>query len=62
MSQSAVAKQALRDVPEWDSLWVNAHLATMEGEGYGVIRDGALAVRHGRIAWVGPRQSLPATG
>ena len=60
MSQSAVAKQALGDVPEWDSLWVNAHLATMEGEGYGAVRDGALAVRHGRIAWVGPRQSLPA--
>ena len=60
MSQNAVAKQALGDVPEWDSLWVNAHLATMEGEGYGAVRDGALAIRHGRIAWVGPRQSLPA--
>ena len=59
MSQSAVAEQALGAVPEWDSLWVNAHLATMEGEGYGEIHDGALAVREGRIAWVGPRRSLP---
>ena len=45
--------------PEWDSLWVNLHLATMQGEGYGEIHDGALAVREGRIAWVGPRRSLP---
>ena len=47
-------------VSKWDSLWVNLHLATMQGEGYGEIRDGALAVRDGRIAWIGPRQSLPS--
>ena len=44
---------------EWDSLWTNVHLATMQGDAYGEIRDGALAVRDGLIAWVGPRQSLP---
>ncbi|MDQ6923088.1 MAG: imidazolonepropionase, partial [Pseudomonadota bacterium] len=28
-------------------------------DGYGTIRDGALAARDGRIAWVGPRRDLP---
>ncbi len=46
----------------WDSLWVNARLATMAtaGDAYGSIEDGALAVADGRIAWVGPRADLPA--
>ncbi|MBX6421291.1 MAG: imidazolonepropionase [Nevskia sp.] len=44
----------------WDALWLNLHLATLELErGYGEIRDAALAVRDGRIAWLGPRQELP---
>jgi imidazolonepropionase len=44
----------------WDALWVNLHLATMEGEGYSEIRDGAVAVRDGRIVWIGARSALPA--
>ena len=46
----------------WDTLWVDAHVATMrEGDGpYGAIEDGAIAVVDGRIAFVGPRQALPA--
>lgn len=45
----------------WDDLWIHAHLATMAGNGvpYGTIRDGAVAARDGRIAWVGPRRDLP---
>jgi imidazolonepropionase len=44
-----------------DLLIVNANLATMTGGAdYGAIRDGALAVSDGRIAWVGARESLPA--
>jgi imidazolonepropionase len=43
----------------WDSLWRNAHLATMADEGLGVVEDGAIAVAHGRIAWVGPVAALP---
>ena len=45
----------------YDHLWVDAHLATMTpgGAPYGAIRDGALATRDGRIAWVGPRADLP---
>jgi imidazolonepropionase len=51
--------------PVWDALWINVHLATMDeaagaADGYGTIRDGALAVRDGRIAWVGPRCDLPS--
>ena len=40
-----------------DTVWLNANVATMrEGEApYGAIRDGAIAVKDGRIAWVGPR-------
>jgi imidazolonepropionase len=45
----------------FDRVWVNANLATMEGEGLGEIADGALAARDGRIAWIGPRAALPAT-
>ena len=45
-----------------DAIWVNARLATMvAGPGYGEIRDGAIAVRGGRIAWVGARAALPAS-
>jgi len=41
----------------------NAHLATMRGEhGLGIVRDGAVVVAGGRIAWAGPRVDVPATG
>ncbi|HYF09305.1 MAG TPA: imidazolonepropionase, partial [Acetobacteraceae bacterium] len=46
--------------PMWDDLWVNARLVTMQGDGLGMIEPGALAVRDGRIAWVGPMKELPA--
>jgi len=44
----------------WDQLWTDCHLATMaEGKGaYGAIPNGALALKDGRIAWVGARASL----
>lgn len=41
-----------------DLLFTNVHLATMVN-GYGEIEDAALAVRHGRIAWIGPRAEAP---
>ncbi|MDE0058123.1 MAG: imidazolonepropionase [Defluviicoccus sp.] len=45
----------------WDRLWTGANLATMVpgGEPYGAIRDAALAVSDGRIAWVGAAAELP---
>ena len=44
-----------------DSLWVNVHLATMTESGsYGMVSDGALAIRGDKIAWIGKRTDLPA--
>lgn len=43
-----------------DAVWLNANLATMTpGEPYGAIRDGALAVHGGKLAWVGRQSDLP---
>ncbi len=44
----------------WDLLIRQARLATMAGDGYGVLDDAALAVRDGRVAWLGPDRELPA--
>jgi imidazolonepropionase len=41
-----------------DLLFTNVRLATMVG-GYGEIEDAALAVRDGRIAWLGARSDAP---
>jgi imidazolonepropionase len=44
----------------YDAIWLNANLATMRpGVPFGAVRDGALAVAHGKIAWVGERGALP---
>jgi imidazolonepropionase len=43
-----------------DGLLVNVQLATMAGDGYGEVRDAAIAWRGGRIAWLGRRRDLPA--
>jgi imidazolonepropionase len=44
----------------WESLWRNATLATMAGDGAsGLIEAGALAAEAGRIAWLGPEAALP---
>lgn len=60
---SAIVKGQFERVGEmWDAIWVNANLATMADEnGYGAISDGAVAVKNGRIAWVGRREALPDT-
>jgi imidazolonepropionase len=42
----------------YDGLVLGA-IATLDGEGYGAIEDGALGWREGRIAFVGPRATLP---
>jgi imidazolonepropionase len=43
-----------------DSLWLDGHLATMaDPEGYGIIKNGALAVDDGHIVWIGPEDQLP---
>ena len=47
--------------PRWDGLVLGASIATLEGDGYGEIHDGALAWIGGTLAWVGRRQDLPGT-
>lgn len=45
----------------WDLLLTDARIATMRREAadFGVIEDGALAIRDGAIAWVGDTRELP---
>ena len=44
----------------WDKLWLDVNLATMRegGAPYGSIERAALAVKDGRIAWLGPMAEL----
>ena len=44
---------------DWDLLITGAAAATMAGGRYSIIEDAALAVRDGRIAWIGPSDDLP---
>lgn len=44
----------------FDRVWVGANLCTMR-DGLGVVEDGAVAAKDGRIAWVGSRAGLPAS-
>lgn len=46
--------------PRWDRLWTDVHLATMTDPSLGIVRNGAVAASHGRIAWVGPAADLPS--
>ncbi len=46
--------------PSWDRLWTDVHLATMTDLSLGIVRNGAIAVSDGRIAWVGKAADLPA--
>ncbi len=45
--------------PEWDRVWVGADLACMTDPLLGIVEDGAVAARNGRIAWIGPAACLP---
>ncbi|MCC7256703.1 MAG: imidazolonepropionase [Dokdonella sp.] len=44
----------------WDGLLVDARLATLAGDGHGLIDKGALGWRDGRIVWVGAQDAIPA--
>ena len=44
----------------FDGLLLGASLATLDGPGYGAIEDGALGWKDGLLAFVGPRDALPA--
>lgn len=42
---------------QYDAIWINSLIATCES-GYGLIEKGAIAVKNGKIAWVGSMQAL----
>lgn len=44
----------------WDALLLGVSIATLEGDGYGEIHDGAIGWHDGKLAWVGARDALPA--
>jgi imidazolonepropionase len=43
-----------------DTVWRNARLATMAGDGLGIVEDGLVAARDGRIVYAGPADAAPA--
>ncbi|MCT8988373.1 imidazolonepropionase [Shewanella phaeophyticola] len=46
----------------WDQVWIDINIATMNPSfsgDYGVIPQAAIAVKDGKIAWVGSRNELP---
>ena len=46
----------------FDTIWHHARLATMTGPaGLGVVENGVIAARNGRIAYAGPASDFPAT-
>lgn len=48
----------------WDTLLLDCHAATMRqefGDGFGTIRDAAIAIGGGRIAWIGRAKDRPST-
>ncbi|MBF9196863.1 imidazolonepropionase [Microvirga terrestris] len=44
----------------FDRVWHNARLATLKGDGLGIIENGAVASTDGRISFAGPAEDLPA--
>jgi imidazolonepropionase len=52
---------AMTEGSDSDVVWTNLHAATMSdgAQSYGEIRDAAIVVQSGRIAWIGPRRELP---
>jgi imidazolonepropionase len=45
----------------FDRVWLNARLATLVGEGLGIVENGAVAAKDGRIAFAGATHDLPAS-
>lgn len=53
-------KRLLNNQNPLDLLITELHLATMaDATGYGMVRDGAIGIRDGRIAWVGALAEMP---
>lgn len=43
----------------FDRIWFNARLATLAGDGLGIVEDGAVAAKGDRIVFAGPAAKLP---
>lgn len=46
----------------WDQVWIDINIATMDPTSttpYGAITQGAMAIKEGKIAWIGKRDDLP---
>ena len=46
----------------WDQVWIDVNVATMDTASsvpYGAIENAAIAVKDGKVAWIGPRADLP---
>ncbi|WP_295323115.1 imidazolonepropionase [uncultured Sphingopyxis sp.] len=50
------------DAVQMEQRWTNARLATMAGDDLGLIDDGVVAAKDGRIVYAGPAEGAPATG
>lgn len=42
----------------FDALWTHIHVATMS-DGYGIIKNAAVGIQNGKIAWIGPEKDIP---
>lgn len=59
MSHAVYENTAALPPVQWDRIWIGADLATMDAANdIGPIADGAIAIRNGRIAWIGTRKQL----
>ena len=47
-------------ITHYDLLLAGLHLATLDGDGWGEVRDGAIGVVGDTLAFVGPADALPA--
>ncbi len=45
---------------EFDSVWIDVNLATINDKDYGIIENAAIAIKDGKIAWLGKRADIPA--
>jgi imidazolonepropionase len=51
----------LQAARSWDRVWIGAHLSTLDGtQGLVERTDAVLAIKDGRIAWLGSREELAA--
>ncbi|MDP2561073.1 imidazolonepropionase [Psychrobium sp. 1_MG-2023] len=50
---------SLKNNNVFDSVWVDINLATINETDYGIIEDAALAIKDGKIAWLGAKKDLP---